>query len=302
VLFRSAQTAQGAGEGPPIAQPLVREGDLAVRLVDAFQLGPASGEVEAETLLGNAGVTPRNGWIADYPVTPDVIGELSQSINDAADANLLKMKKTDALQAFHDVTQGMNIPVKGGAPGQTPQKGPGTTTAPNTTVINNYYNDQGPPVVTYYPPPPSYVYLYSFVPYPFWGWDLWFPGYYILVDFHRVAHVHDRRDRDRRDHDRRDHDRVEVISNHYVDHRTNRIYRIDPLSRFNGRTFAGIGAPRDNRRYVSPGVKGGSETIYRGYRDRTMSEGGREHRSPNRQERDEGQRTREERTGQQERR
>lgn len=291
-----AQTGQGPGEGPPIAQPLVREGDLAVKLADALQLGPVSGEVEAETLLGNAGITPRNGWIADYPVTPDVIGELSQSLNDAADSKLLKMGKADALQAFHDVITGVNIPVKGGALDQTTQKGPYTAIAPNSTVINNYYNGQGPPVVTYYPPPPEYMYLYSWVPYPFWEWDVWFPGFFILVDFHRVAHVHDRRD-----HGRRDRGRVEVISNHFVDHRTNRIYRIDPLRRFNGRTFAGIGAPRNSRRYVSPGVRGGSETIYRGFRERAMSEKRIGHPSSGR-DREEGQRSREERTGRQERR
>jgi hypothetical protein len=158
----------------------------------------------------------------------------------------------------------INLAVKGGTPGQTVQNGPSTITVPDTAVINNYYYDQGPPAVTYYPPPPDYTYLYVWVPYPFWGWNFWFPGFYILGDFHRVIHVHDR---------------VEVISNHFVDHRTNRIVRVDPLRRFNGRTFAGIGAPHDARRFISPGVRGGNNTIFRGSRERAMT-GGRKTTPP----------------------
>lgn len=251
-----AQSGQAAGEQPPIAQPLVREGDLAVKLVDALKLGTATSEAEAESLLGNAGITPRNGWIADYPVTPDVIGELTQSISVAAESKSLKMGKDEALQAFQDITAGANLAVRGGAPGQTAETSPGNITAPDNTLISNYYYNQGPPAVTYYPPPPDYVYLYTWVPYPFWGWNFWFPGFYILADFHRVVHVHGR---------------VEVISNHFVDYRTNRVVRIDPVRRFNGRTFAGIGAPHDEKRFIYPGVRGGNETIFRGSRERAMT-------------------------------
>ena len=232
-----AQSAPGDGGQPPVAQPLVREGDLATNLVEALKLGTATSETEAESMLGNAGITPRNGWIADYPVTPDVIGELTKSISDAVDSDRLDMDKEEALKAFQDVTTRVNLTVRSSTSEQT---GPSDVTTPNTTVINNYYYDQGPPVVTYYAPPPDYVYLYTWVPYPFWGWDFWFPGFYILVDFHRVVHVHDRDDHDRHDHDgydhdrydhdrhghdRQDHDRVEVISNHFVDHQSNRVVR-----------------------------------------------------------------------------
>jgi hypothetical protein len=270
-----AQAVQVAGEQPPIAQPLIREGDLAVKLADALKLGTATNEAEAENLLGNAGITPRNGWIADYPVTPDIIGELAQSISLAAESNRLKMDKGEALQALQDVTAGANLAVRGGAPGQTVQTAPRNIAAPDNAVINNYYYNEGPPAVTYYPPPPDYFYLYAWVPYPFWGWNFWFPGYYILTDFHRVVHVHGR---------------VEVISNHFVDHHTNRVVRIDPVRRFNGRTFAGIGAPHDPKRYISPGVRGANETIFRGSRERAMtkerrtspppSHGGREGHPP----------------------
>lgn len=270
-----AQSQQAIGEQPLIAQPLVREGDLAIKLADALKLGTAANEAEAENMLGNAGVTPRNGWIADYPVTPDVIGELTKSISEAADSKSLKMEKGEALQTFQDVTVGVNLAVRTGPPEQAAQQSPTNMAAPDNTVINNYYYDQGPPAVTYYPPPPDYVYLYAWVPYPFWGWNVWFPGFYILTDFYRVVHVHDR-DRDR------DRDRVKVISNHFVDHRTNRVLRIDPLRRFNGRTFAGIGAPHDAKRFISPGVRGGSKTIFRGAHERAKTEGRRTSPQPSR--------------------
>ena len=269
-----AQGGETAGEQPPIAQPLIREGDLAVKLADALKLGTATGEAEAESLLGNTGIAPRNGWIADYPVTPDVIGELTQSISIAAESKNLKMGKDEALQAFRDVTSGINLAVRGSIPEQAPPEAQGNVTAPDSSLINNYYYDQGPPAVTYYPPPPDYGYLYTWVPYPFWWWNTWFSGFYVLADFHKVVHVHDR---------------VEVISNHFVDHRTNRVVRIDPLRRFNGRTFGGIGAPHDKNRFISPGVRGGAKTIFRGSRERAMtgrrtsvspSRGGKEDRQP----------------------
>jgi hypothetical protein len=265
-----AQSGQATGGQPPIAQPLIREGDLAVKLAAALKLGTTANEAEAENLLGNAGVVPRNGWIADYPVTPDVVGELNQSISAAAEAKSVKMGKEEALQAFQNVMFGDNLAVRGGTPGQTaPQKG----SAPDTTVINNYYYNQGPPAVTYYPPPPDYVYLYTWVPYPFWGWNFWFPGFYILADFHRVVHVHDR---------------VRVISNHYVDYRTNKVVRIDPLRRFNGRTYAGIGAPRDPKRFISPGVRGRDGAIFRGAHDQPRQEKRRTSPPPSREGRGEG--------------
>lgn len=275
VLFSAsvhAQSSPTAGQQPPIAQPLIREGDLAIQLADALKLGTATSEAEAESWLGNAGIAPRNGWIADYPVTPDVVGELTQSISAAAESSSLKMGKDEALRAFQNVTNSSSLAVRGGTPGMAAQKAPGGVSAPDATVIDNYYYEQGPPAVTYYSPPPDYVYLYAWVPYPFWWSDVWFPGFYVLSDFHRVVHV---RDRDRHDHDRPDrdrHDRVKVISNHFVDHRTNRVVRVDPVSRFNGRTFGGIGAPHDRNRFISPGSRGGDDAIFRGAHDRAVTD------------------------------
>lgn len=52
-------------------------------------------------------------------------------------------------------------------------------------AIDNYYYVEGPPVVTYYPPPEPYYYLYSWTPYPFWYAGAYFPGFFVLHDFHR---------------------------------------------------------------------------------------------------------------------
>ena len=90
VLMQSAVFAQSnepVTKASPVAQPLVREGDLAIKLVEVLKLGKAKDEVQAETMLGAVGVAPKNGWIADYPVTPDVIGELQKAVSVAAVSN-----------------------------------------------------------------------------------------------------------------------------------------------------------------------------------------------------------------------
>jgi hypothetical protein len=69
-----AQPARAQASPPPIAAPLIREGTLAVRLQAGLAIGMTGDEIEAENRLADAGISPRNGWIADYPVTPDIIG------------------------------------------------------------------------------------------------------------------------------------------------------------------------------------------------------------------------------------
>ncbi len=230
-----AQYEQAAAANPPIAQPLVREGDLAVRLVEALGLGTPAGEAEAESILISAGITPRNGWIADYPVTPDIEGEMQASISEAADSGTLSVGKDAALTAFHDVVKGYGLSVRAAES----QSGTPGVNQPESTVINDYYNTEGPPVVTYYAPPPNYAYMYTWVPYPFWGWDFWFPGFFILGDFDVRAPRHE--------HERR---QGEFISNHFRDPRTDKMLRVNPTNRSRGGTFGetggtrGFGAPR----------------------------------------------------------
>jgi hypothetical protein len=212
-------------------------------------LGTTNDEVEAETNLGAAGISPSNGWIADYPITPAIIGELQSSIEAAADEKKIQLSKDEALQKFNDIITGL------GGPSVEPYNGNGAgyqtepnnaEAYPNPTVVNNYYYDEGPPVVTYYAPPPDYYYLYSWIPFPFWCTGFWFAGYFILNDFYRPIHIHHH---------------IGFITNHFNDFREHRVFRIDPRSRFHGRTFAGIGAPR-GRSFISTGIPRSNREIF----------------------------------------
>ena len=80
LLMLPAVTQAQSGGPPPIEQQLVREGEFAVRLASTLGVSAAADEVEAESRLGEVGITPRNGWIADYPVTPDIVGELQKAV------------------------------------------------------------------------------------------------------------------------------------------------------------------------------------------------------------------------------
>ena len=64
---------------PPVAQPLVREGNFAVKLAEAFNIGTPQNEAAAESMLASIGIAPNNGWISDFPVTPEVIRHALQS-------------------------------------------------------------------------------------------------------------------------------------------------------------------------------------------------------------------------------
>jgi hypothetical protein len=243
-------------ESPPaIEQPLLREGSMAVQLVGALGLQGTNDEVAAESMLGNIGITPRNGWIADYPVTPDIVAELRQSISNAADSGKIPLDGDEALQRLDAIIASMGISVSPYS-GESPSvEVPGNEEYyPGSAVINNYYYNEGPPIVTYYTPPVDFYYLYSWVPYPFWCGSFWFPGYFILNDFHRTIFVGHR---------------PVFISNHFNDRRNNRVFRVDPLARFNGRTYAGIGVSH-RRGSISTGVGGGEKSIFNSTRMRTV--------------------------------
>ena len=237
----------GQANPPPVAPPLVREGDFAIRLESVLGVGTSGDEVEAETRLGNVGITPRNGWIADYPVTPDVIAELQKSVGDVAKSGRLPMNKDEALKKFNSLTAEINLPVTSytGNQAQAQAQSQIQPPSPDNTVINDFYYDQGPPVVTYYAPPPDYFYLYGWVPCPFFYFGFWFPGYYILHDFHRVVVVGGR---------------PVFISNHFTAG-GNRVFRIDPVGRFHGRTYAGIGAPRTGH-FLATGIPRSDRTVF----------------------------------------
>jgi hypothetical protein len=257
-IVAAGQTDQPKTGPAPIGQQLVREGDLAVKLVFTLGLSSTDDENEAENQLAQVGIIPRNGWIADYPVTPDIIGELQQAVGNAADAEKLSMTRDEAVQRFDNATAELKLAIKPHNVTKTYETLPENAEAyPNPTVINNYYNTEGPPVVTYYAPPPDYYYLYSWVPYPFWWTGFWFPGFFVLNDFHRTI-VIDRR--------------VHFVSNHFNDVRAHRVFRIDPVRRFRGSTFAGIGVT-DRRGFIATGVPRSDRTIFNGSTRRSTPPG-----------------------------
>jgi hypothetical protein len=98
-LMVNAQSGRNKPGPPPIEQSLVREGSFAMKLVEALKMGQAKSEAEAESMLASVGIAPRNGWIADYPLTPDIIGELRNAIGVALDSGKLAMNKDEAMMA-----------------------------------------------------------------------------------------------------------------------------------------------------------------------------------------------------------
>ncbi|HXX56996.1 MAG TPA: hypothetical protein VEI96_03240 [Thermodesulfovibrionales bacterium] len=246
-----AESQGGQAEAPPIGQPLVREGSFAVRLVSELGISTTEDEVEAESLLGSAGIAPRNGWIADYPVTPDIVGEVRQAVSEAADSGRLQIGGADAMRAFENVVAESSLPLRPYREGERCEAAPRCENYPNPGGIDDYYTSEGPPIVTYYAPPPAYYALYAWVPYPFWWTGFWFPGFFVLHDFHKVVVLNRR---------------VTVVTNHFTDVQTHRTFRIDPVGRFNGRTFAGIGASH-SRGFISTGIPRSPERVFnRAYR------------------------------------
>jgi len=266
---------QQTGSTPPLAQPLVREGDFAVKLAEGLKVGMAQSEAEAESTLTSVGIAPRNGWIADYPVTPDIIGELRNAVGEAADSGRLSMRREEAERALDILSANVGLsvvpetrrefaqnepsPSNQPPPSETPPSGepaPYYGEYSNPEVINNYYYDSGPPVVTYYPPPWDYYYMYAWVPYPFWCSGFFFPGYFILNDFSRFIVVGGN---------------VVVVSNHYHDHWSRRIHRIDPVTR---RTWKDLGWDEGSshwKRGNTAEAREAASSIYRRSLDRRSS-------------------------------
>ena len=248
----AAQIDQTAAVNPPVSQPLIREGTLAVRLADALKVGAPANEAEAETMLSAVGIAPRNGWIGDYPVTPDIAVELQTVVGEAADAGNLGMDRDTAVKTFENVITEDGFSVQADTSGQAYGE-MAAPTYPDSTVITDYYSQQGPPVVTYYAPPVDYAYLYSWVPYPFWWWNFWFPGFFVLADFHGHGHGHG---------DGHGH-HGEFVSNHFRDSRTGMMSRVDPVHRAGGGTLS----DRAMRGWSSPSGNRGARAIFIGNRN-----------------------------------
>ncbi len=202
------------GSAPPVAQTLVREGDFAIKLAAVLDLGTPATETAAEDLLVKAGIVPLNGWLSDYPVTPQIMGQLQEAVSRSASEGKLPMTSDQGVKGLYSVAAQFNLPTPAGA-GQTGPSTPSSTTPyqPDQQAVNDYYSDAGPPVVTYYPPPYDYAYLYAWVPYPVWWFGFWFPGFYICNSFTTTVVFESR---------------SVVVSNHFVDRRTGDVFTVDP--------------------------------------------------------------------------
>lgn len=290
---------KGADKAPPIEQTLVREGDFAVRLADTLSIVKTDNEADAERALATAGISPKNGWISDFPVTPDVLAEIKSSVLDAAESGRIKIDKKTAEEKFAALSKDLELPITADTGASDRAKGYVTGEEYGTpaeyqedqTAVNDYYYDEGPPVITYYAPPPDYAYLYAWDPYPFWWGGYWFPGYYVLHDFTIIVyHDHDGYYHHRH-HDRwhKRGDRVaertgsvtKLISNRVVDRNTNKLATIDPVTR-NTRTVDDIsrsGRSLNSTRFTNTDTRRGAENILRnsGMRERgtaTLDRGG----------------------------
>ena len=208
---------------PPIGQPLVSEGEFAVELATALNLSSSHEEAAAEDALGSISIAPRNGWISDYPMTPDIIAEVRESAARSASSGSLKMAEVEATGIVDSVSTAMNLPIEvAGGKGaydssSSSSSSPGyesgssfeyqssssseyqsSSGAPPPEVseyaapaeVEGYYNEYGPPIVSYYPPPWGYSSLYAWVPWPFWWGGFGFGGFFILNDFDRHDHFH----------------------------------------------------------------------------------------------------------------
>lgn len=222
LLLMTSVAAQSEQAVPPLSQPLVREGALAIKLADAFKLGASANEVEAESALSAKGIAPRNGWIADYPLTPDIAGELQIAITDSAEAGDISQDRDTALKSFQDVMADFNLPLVA----ESPVEGESSAVPdyPDADAQVNYYDNEGPPEVTYYAPPPDYAYMYDWVSSPFWWSGVWFPGFFVLLDL----------DRDHRHGRKRGNGHYGVVGNRSHDTKTGSTVRVDPSGRTNG--------------------------------------------------------------------
>ncbi len=227
LLFPIATKAADTGSqtspdnSPPVAQTLVREGDFAIKLATDLNLGNPTDEAAAENMLATAGIAPVNGWISDYPVTPQIIGQLDDSIAKAAADGRLTMSAEDATGQVRQLAAGLNLPVPAGK--EAASSGAAPT---NPTVVNNYYYNEGPPIVTYYAPPVDYAYLYDWVPFPVFWFGFSFPGFFICHNFTTAVVVQPFLAANATFITRR-----VIVSNRFIDPVTRRVVRVDPVVR-----------------------------------------------------------------------
>ncbi len=169
-----SQPGQSKAGPPSSEQNLVREGSFAMELAEVLKIGEVKSEAEAENKLTSAGIAPKNGWITDYPVTPDIIGELRNAVGEAADSGKIAMKREEAIKAFQDLMTSIESQSAGIEPSIGGQPYP-----------EPYYD---PYYYSYYYPYPYYYggYYYPY-PYPY------FSGGFVIRGFRGGGHHGGRR-------------------------------------------------------------------------------------------------------------
>ncbi len=150
--WSSSQPGQSRAEPPLKERSLLREGYFAMELAEALKIGEVENEAEAESKLASVGITPKNGWIADYPLTPKIIGELENAVGEAADSGKITMNREEAVRTFQDLAASLE------------SRSEGVETAPDK---ESYPEPYSYPRFYYYPY--SYPFPYPY-PYPFGGY------------------------------------------------------------------------------------------------------------------------------------
>jgi hypothetical protein len=166
-LMVNAQSGQNRPEPPSVEQTLVREGSFAMKLAEVLKIGQAQSEAEAESMLASVGIAPRNGWIADYPLTPDIIGEVRRAVGVAVDSGKLAMNKDEVLKAVQvliDSQWRMQV-----APGEEQAREYGEYPPAASGEYEGGYEPYYYPESYYYPYPYYYGGYYYLYPYPYFS-------------------------------------------------------------------------------------------------------------------------------------
>ncbi|PKN61567.1 MAG: hypothetical protein CVU57_28850 [Deltaproteobacteria bacterium HGW-Deltaproteobacteria-15] len=167
-------------EAPPVSLPTVPEGAFAEELVNRLRIGADL----AEQMLSSAGIEPKNGWISEYPVTPDILLEIEEGVIKASKAGRIDLDEHQAGRALADLKAYLGLNVAAAPPLNAEDR---YAEASPPFGIDEFYSKNGPPVMTYYPPPRPYHEMYAWVPSPFWADGFFFSGFFILRDFHRTV-------------------------------------------------------------------------------------------------------------------
>ena len=146
--YSYSQPGQNQAGARASERSLVREGYFAMELAEVLKIGEVESEAEAESKLASLGIAPKNGWIADYPLTPNIIGELRNAVAEASDSGKIAMNREEAIRAFQDLIASIESQ---NAEGEPP---PGREPYPESYYYPRFY---------YYP----YYYPY---PYTFGGY------------------------------------------------------------------------------------------------------------------------------------